>query len=222
MAVLVDNNTRVICQGFTGSAGKAIVLAHKAAMSADGRYTEQVKAQVDPELFQYADLAEGGPPVWLKANAGKGAIQSPVIDSDEARRAQEAADRSADLPASEIDIDAMKITQHWDRYTEENHEVWRILFTKRMEQLSEYGSNVFLDGSKVIQLDPAGVPLPEALLIALISMARSKCAARDLSWLTNTTALSARRHSANSKSMNSRLRSVSSADVGSSAITSSG
>lgn len=90
--------------------------------------------------------------------AGKAAITSPVIDSDEARRAQEAADRSANLPPDKIDIDSMKITQHYEKYTPENHEVWGIIFAKRMEQLADYGSNIFLDGSKVINLQPDRVP----------------------------------------------------------------
>src|ERR1041385_9120072 len=37
--------------GSTGSAGFAIVLAHCAVLFADGRYTVQAKAQVDPALF---------------------------------------------------------------------------------------------------------------------------------------------------------------------------
>jgi phenylalanine-4-hydroxylase len=92
------------------------------------------------------------------ADAGKGSIMGAVIDSDEARRAQAAADASADLHADQIDIEPMKITQHYEKYTEENHEVWRTLFSKRMEQLADEGSNVFLSGSKVIRLTPDRVP----------------------------------------------------------------
>ena len=87
-----------------------------------------------------------------------GSIRHHVINSEEARRAQEAADRSANLPADQIDIDAMKITQQYDKYTAEDHEVWSLMFTKRMEQLWEYGSDVFLSGSKVIRLRPDRVP----------------------------------------------------------------
>ena len=88
-----------------------------------------------------------------KDTKGTGALASPVIDSEEARRAQAAADASANLHADQIDIDSMKITQHW-----ENHEVWSILFNKRMEQLADFGSNVFLEGSKIIRLKPDRVP----------------------------------------------------------------
>jgi len=85
-------------------------------------------------------------------------IDHPVIDSDEAKQAQAAADASADLPGSEIDINKMTVTQHWDRYTEEDHEVWSILFKRRMEQLERDASNVFLDGMKVINLRQDQVP----------------------------------------------------------------
>lgn len=91
--------------------------------------------------------------------AGKGIIYSPVIDSEEARRAQAAADRSAVLPPDQIDIDSMKITQRYDKYTPDDHKVWGEIFAKRMEQLSGYGSRVFLDGSRAINLRPDRVPL---------------------------------------------------------------
>ncbi len=91
-------------------------------------------------------------------DTGKGAIASSVIDSEEARRAQAAADASENLPASEIDIESMKITQHHDKYTAEDHEVWGTLFHKRMEQLTGEGSDVFLSGAKVINLHPDHVP----------------------------------------------------------------
>ncbi len=94
----------------------------------------------------------------MQEDNSKGWIYSAVIDSDEAKLAQEAADRAADLPPSEIDIDTMKITQRWELYTEENHEVWGYLFSKRMEQLSEYGSNVFLEGARIINLNDRQVP----------------------------------------------------------------
>lgn len=85
-------------------------------------------------------------------------IYSAVIDSDEAKRAQAAADASADLPADRIDIDTMKITQQYEKYTDEDHEVWGIIFKKRMEQLAEFGSNIFLDGARVINLRGDRVP----------------------------------------------------------------
>lgn len=90
--------------------------------------------------------------------AGKGIIYSPVIDSDEARRAQAAADASEKIPPDQIDIDSMKIVQHWDKYSADDHKVWGEIFAKRMEQLHDFGSRVFLDGSRAINLKKDAVP----------------------------------------------------------------
>lgn len=85
-------------------------------------------------------------------------IGHPVIDSDEARRALAAGDAAKDLPGDQIDIRSMIITQHYERYREEDHEVWRMLFEKRMKQLVTDASNVFLTGMGAINLGPDRVP----------------------------------------------------------------
>ncbi len=59
--------------GFTGSAGFAIVLADKAALFVDGRYTIQARDQVDAKAFSIVPLAEISPSDWLAKNARKGA-----------------------------------------------------------------------------------------------------------------------------------------------------
>ena len=51
--------------GFTGSAGAAVILKDKAAVFVDGRYTLQVRDQVDQALFEIRDLVEGGVPAYL-------------------------------------------------------------------------------------------------------------------------------------------------------------
>jgi phenylalanine-4-hydroxylase len=91
-------------------------------------------------------------------DTAKALREAAVINTAEAKAAQDAADRSADLPPDKIDIDSMKITQQHDKYTDENHEVWGILFKKRMEHLATVGSNVFLDGAKIINLTQDRVP----------------------------------------------------------------
>ncbi|MBN8994529.1 MAG: aminopeptidase P family protein [Rhizobiales bacterium] len=57
--------------GFTGSAGFAIVLADKAAIFVDGRYTLQAAAQVDP-AFAREHLIENPPSRWLASNVKTG------------------------------------------------------------------------------------------------------------------------------------------------------
>ncbi|WP_293899888.1 aminopeptidase P family protein [Phenylobacterium sp.] len=58
--------------GFTGSAGAAVILKDKAAVFVDGRYTLQVRDQVDAGLFEIRDLVDGGVPAYLEAAAGRG------------------------------------------------------------------------------------------------------------------------------------------------------
>ena len=58
--------------GFTGSAGAAIVLQDKAAIFVDGRYTLQVRSQVDTGLFEPQDLKPKVLVDWLVSNTPKG------------------------------------------------------------------------------------------------------------------------------------------------------
>ncbi|HYM31580.1 MAG TPA: aminopeptidase P family protein [Candidatus Cybelea sp.] len=51
--------------GFTGSAGIAVVLPAKAAVFTDGRYTLQVREQVDQRLFTCHHITEEPPHDWL-------------------------------------------------------------------------------------------------------------------------------------------------------------
>jgi len=58
--------------GFTGSAGAAVIFKDKAAVFVDGRYTLQVRDQVDQATFEIRDLVDGGVPAYLEAAAAKG------------------------------------------------------------------------------------------------------------------------------------------------------
>jgi Xaa-Pro aminopeptidase len=58
--------------GFTGSAGMAVVLGENAAILVDGRYTLQVRDQVDTDQFEPAHLIDLGLGGWLKANLRDG------------------------------------------------------------------------------------------------------------------------------------------------------
>ena len=60
--------------GFTGSAGAAVILKDKAAVFVDGRYTLQVRDQVDGGTFEYRDLVEGGVPGYLETATFKGQV----------------------------------------------------------------------------------------------------------------------------------------------------
>jgi Xaa-Pro aminopeptidase len=54
--------------GFTGSAGAAIVLRERAVLFVDGRYTLQVREQVDTSLFAIEHLVETPPDRWIETN----------------------------------------------------------------------------------------------------------------------------------------------------------
>jgi Xaa-Pro aminopeptidase len=58
--------------GFTGSAGLAVVLADRAAIFVDGRYTLQVRDEVPAPLFEYRHLTEQPAAEWIAANLGAG------------------------------------------------------------------------------------------------------------------------------------------------------
>ncbi len=58
--------------GFGGSAGTAVVLADRATIFTDGRYTIQVREQVDGALWEYADVPQTSPAAWLAKHAPDG------------------------------------------------------------------------------------------------------------------------------------------------------
>ena len=59
--------------GFAGSAGVALILRDRAHIFVDGRYTLQVRHQVDLSIFTIESLVETPPPAWIGKNLGKGA-----------------------------------------------------------------------------------------------------------------------------------------------------
>ncbi|HEX7781357.1 MAG TPA: aminopeptidase P family protein [Sphingobium sp.] len=59
--------------GFQGSAGSAVVLPADAAIFVDGRYTLQVREQVDGSHWQYQSVPQTSVAAWLGDNVGQGA-----------------------------------------------------------------------------------------------------------------------------------------------------
>jgi Xaa-Pro aminopeptidase len=58
--------------GFQGSAGSAVVLPEEAAIFTDGRYTLQVREQVDGNHWSYQSVPETSIADWLKEHAPEG------------------------------------------------------------------------------------------------------------------------------------------------------
>ncbi len=81
-----------------------------------------------------------------------------VIDGEEFERAQAAADRAAFQSPEEIDPEQFYCTQMYDRYSEEDHQVWATLVKRRMVTLEEQASEVFLSGVRALGLDEDHVP----------------------------------------------------------------
>jgi len=81
--------------GFTGSAGAAVILKDRAAVFVDGRYTLQVREQVDPSMFEIRDLVEGGVPAYLETARGAVIGYDPRLHSPDALAAlSRAADKA--------------------------------------------------------------------------------------------------------------------------------
>jgi Xaa-Pro aminopeptidase len=59
--------------GFTGSAGFCVVLKESAAVFSDGRYTEQLLAQIDAKAFMAVSIIDHPPSQWLAEHAKAGA-----------------------------------------------------------------------------------------------------------------------------------------------------
>ena len=59
--------------GFGGSAGTAVVLQNEAAIFVDGRYTIQVRDQVDGRFWSYESVPQTSVARWLGENAPEGA-----------------------------------------------------------------------------------------------------------------------------------------------------
>ncbi len=83
--------------GFSGSAGSAVVMIDRAVIFTDGRYTLQVRSQVDDEFFAYADIPAASPESWLTENAKKGQRigYDPMVHAADGLKRLEAAAKKA-------------------------------------------------------------------------------------------------------------------------------
>jgi Xaa-Pro aminopeptidase len=94
--------------GFTGSAGTAIVLADRAVLFVDGRYTVQAPAQVDTQTITVVPLAETSPEAWLGTHlkAGQSLAYDPWLHTPDglARLERAATKAGATLRAVETNL----------------------------------------------------------------------------------------------------------------------
>jgi len=83
--------------GFSGSAGSAIIMLDSAVIFVDGRYTLQVRDQVDDDFFSFEDVSACPPQKWLEKNAPAHAVigYDPMLHSVEAVKKLSAAAQKA-------------------------------------------------------------------------------------------------------------------------------
>ena len=98
--------------GFAGSWGLAIVTLKKAAIFVDGRYTIQVREQVDTTHIRPQHLMDEPPTVWIAHNLRKGdrlGFDPWLVTADQARRFREACGSvgAVLLPVTSNPIDAI-------------------------------------------------------------------------------------------------------------------
>lgn len=88
-----------------------------------------------------------------------------IIDSDEARAAQAAADKAPETAAAQINADRFYITQRYTQYTPADHDVWRDLFDRRWTVLERQVSRQFIEGMKILRLTRDRIPLLDDLTL---------------------------------------------------------
>lgn len=65
---------------------------------------------------------------------------------------------SAEPQVEHLPSTQSSVTQDWERYTEADHEVWQILYARRMAKLETTASDVFLHGAELIGLSANHIP----------------------------------------------------------------
>jgi Xaa-Pro aminopeptidase len=99
--------------GFGGSWGLAIITLKKAAIFIDGRYTIQVKSQVDTKLITPQHLMDEPPTAWIAKNLKKGdrlGFDPWLVTADQAKRFGEACEKAG---ASFVAVDSNPIDAIW-------------------------------------------------------------------------------------------------------------
>jgi Xaa-Pro aminopeptidase len=100
--------------GYTGSAGLVLVLAEKAHIFVDGRYTNQVRAQTDREVFDYRNSVTTPLATFLKSSGLSGlrlGIDPWTWPSSEVTRLETAVDS---LGGQLVFLERNPVDQIWD------------------------------------------------------------------------------------------------------------
>jgi Xaa-Pro aminopeptidase len=99
--------------GFSGSWGLAIVTLKKAAIFVDGRYTIQVRSQIDTRRITPQHLIDEPPTAWIEKTLKKGdrlGFDPWLVTADQARRYREACEK---VGAVLVALDSNPIDAIW-------------------------------------------------------------------------------------------------------------
>ncbi len=149
--------------GFTGSAGLAAVLPDQAAIFVDGRYTLQVRDQVDPALFEPRHVTDQPLERWVAENLPKGAVlgYDPWLHTVEGvARLQEAADKAGGSlqPLADNPLDAVWTDQPPPPIAPVVPHELAYAGRSAAEKRQELGAKLAADG-----LDAAVLTLPDSI-----------------------------------------------------------
>ena len=109
-----ERNERMLwISDFTGSAGMVIVLKERAVIFVDGRYTVQVKQQVDGTLFEYLSLTDTPQIEWLTETLQRDARVGYDSRLHPLSWQKSAVTKLAKTQISLISVDENPIDLHW-------------------------------------------------------------------------------------------------------------
>jgi Xaa-Pro aminopeptidase len=99
--------------GFQGSAGTAVVMPEEAAIFTDGRYTLQVREQVDGAQWSYVGVPETKVSDWIAEHAGNGARVGYDPWLHTRQWAKDAAKALAEVGAELVPVDTNPVDAVW-------------------------------------------------------------------------------------------------------------
>ena len=159
---------------FTGSAGLVIVTLHKAAVFVDGRYTVQVKRQVDTADFEICDLGDVQAAAWVTANTAVGAkvgVDAKTVCQSQFERWQGLMHDRELLDTQENVVDAVWVDRPEvvarqgfnldERYTGESSLSKRARLGQTLQSMGLDGFWVFLPESVSWLLNVRGSDIPQ-------------------------------------------------------------
>lgn len=183
--------------GFTGSTGAAVILENKAAMFVDGRYTVQVRQQVDADSFEFKHLIEEPFADWIVEQLSSGqrvGIDSRMISLDGFHKLKQQLNKhNIEL----VELDTHPVDQIWQdrpqdvvkqgrllslQYTGESSIEKRKLIAEQLKQNQQDAALIFAPDSVAWLLNVRGQDIPATPVILGYAIIHSDMR---VDWFTN-------------------------------------